>query len=266
MNDGDTEKLKEFGILHDNSDRRTNLRPGQIEMPPFLSKRYEKSSKFTSLARNAAIVVAGLGIVGLETKTLDDAAEFAKDTTNTILHATEQIGQGIKVPVDAAIDFTGALIPDDEPDKARIPNKILLGKVEITTSKELSLKRSPDITTDFKPLNSIPWDDARLANKEVKEGRFVFTPIELATGGTLIVTNPEIVVTKNKQYIQLYRDDGSTAFVEFQESEFEKEIKDDPTEPSKFITAETMQDAGGIRVVIYSSQLPETTSNISLSR
>ncbi len=152
----------------------------------------------------------------------------------------------------------------------------MLGDVKITLSDELNFRNSPHVTGNADSPNQQDW---KLANKIVVDGKVDYQPVEVGPDGTFIVHNPEFVVgqytggglgaTKGdneKLWMQLYRPDGSTGFVAYQGEtrQYMEELKVDPTKPTKFVKAETLQDAGGIRVVTYDQPPPSQTSFITV--
>lgn len=250
------------------------------KMPEFGSKEYDrKPSKIKKIAQSA---LAAIGIGAAATYTTgntSEAIDAIHDAPSSSINTLEDITNIIKVPADKGIDLMGKIIPDDEPDEPRIPNKILLGQVEIKVTDDLNLRSSPHTTGKADKPNKIDWKNANLANKIVIEGQEQLVPLEkYEEGSTLVVKNPEIVIGQhtgggngigeNSYWIQLYRIDGSPVFVNFQSEtrDFVKEIKDNPSEPSKFINAKTLQDSGGVKVVVYDQTPPENTSQITIKK
>lgn len=176
--------------------------------------------------------------------------------------------------IEGALDLAGKLVPDNEPNRPRIPNYIMLGDVEITLSDELNFRNSPHVTRKEDRSNKLDW---KLANKIVVDGKVEYQPVEVNKDGRIIVHNPEFVVgqyteggygtgdDQERLWMQLYRTDGTTGFVAYQGEtrQYIKELKHDPTQRTTFIKAETLQDAGGIRVVKYDQPVPTQTSFIT---
>lgn len=250
------------------------------KMPEFGSEEYNrKPSKIKKIAR-AALATIGIGAATtVATGTASEAIDIIQDAPSTTAHALEHTTNAIKVPIDKGIDLLGNIIPDDEPGEPRIPNKILLGQVEIDVSDDLNLRSSPHTTGKADAPNKIDWKDAQFANKVVIDGQEQLVPLETyEKGNTLLVNNPEIVIGQhtgggngigeNSYWIQLYRMDGSPVFINFQSetSQYVKEVKEDPTKPSEYINAETIQNAGGVKVVAFDKTPPDNTSVISIKK
>lgn len=243
------------------------------------SKEFAEQEKKKQRLQTMLIVGGGATALataaGIGTGLFDKAGDEISDATKSTISMVENAVDTITVPIDKAIDLAGKIIPDDEPDRARIPNRILVGDVEIKTSNELQLRRNPQVTGKAESPNEIDWEDAKLANKKIVNNQVVYEPIEFKEGDTLIVRNPELVsgqytgggngIGKEKDWIQLYLTDGSPVYINFQSETYGhvNEMKD-PTKDSEYINATKLQDANGVRIVRYDSPLPENTSSVSV--
>ncbi len=260
------------------SDQRSKR--GTKPMPVFGSSEYAKPRTSTGdrliLGTAAAALATTIGIgTGAFEKTGEEIGDFTKATVAT----AENITNTIKMPFEGALDLAGKLIPDDEPDKARIPNYILEGKVEIKTSDALRLRQNPKTTGKADAPNELDWDKVKLANKKVVDYQVVYEPIDIDEGDTFIVENPELVVgqytgggtgntktPEEKLWLQLYTTDGGSVFVNFQPQtrEYVHEKKQDPTIPSNMIKAITLQNSHGVTLVQYDQAPPLQTSFITV--
>ncbi len=252
-------------------------------MPEFGSREYDQDTDSRSRRENMLIVGGALVTAGTVAAgglgALEEVGGAIRDGANATVQTVEDTYNAIKTPVEGTLDLAGNLIPNDEPNKPRIPNYIMLGDVEVTLSDELNFRESPYTTGKAFSPNEIGWNDAKLANKVIVDGKYEYQPIEADENGKIVVHNPEFVVgtytgggsgasesDEQKLWMQLYRTDGSTGFIAFQGTTrgHVREIKEDPTQPSTFIKAETIQQQkGGATIVVYDGALPSQTSFIT---
>lgn len=260
----------------------TESKRGSTKMPAFGSNEYDrgidtrtKTSDKLVLAGSAVALAAATGIVS---GAFEKGAQEVGDFTQAVARNVEDTYNTLKMPLDGALDLAGKLIPDNEPDKARIPNYILKGQVEIQTSDALRLRQNPNTTGKMDTPNELDWDKVELANKTIVDGKVVYEPIDVNEGDRLVVTNPELVVgqytgggsgnnrtPEEKLWLQLYTTDGGSVFVNYQGQtrEFVHELKADPTTPSTYIKAETLQNSHGVTLVRYNQAPPQQTSSIT---
>lgn len=250
-------------LTHDNV-RKLSGKVGELNGPQI-------SNKVVAAVGGVMAVTAVVGAAeqkGVNQEIGDSIKDLSTETLNMAIDTVD----AVKVPVDKSVDIFGNIIPDNKPVEARIPNKILLGDIEIKITDKLYLRTSPSVMGKSERPNEVSWDAVNLANKKVVNNQVVLQPIEYKMGDTLTVRNPEIVIGQftgggngigEKSYwIQLYQADGQPVYINFQAetSEFVREVKENPADETRYSTATTIQNAQGLNIVQYDIPAPQTTS------
>lgn len=244
------------------------------DLNPHLNGPTLKQKVMGGLAAMGITFGAGVAVGDEVKQAVDNTASAAAATTRDVA----EVGVNtVKAPYEVVKNGLDAITPDNNPDKPRNPDQVMVGSVSITPSEKLNVRTSPNIPGKESPGNEISWDKVKLVNQVVVDGKLTLVPIEYNEGDTLIIENPDIVFGQNSgggfghdekaQWIMLYtqNNDGElrAVYVARQQETFPHVQVS--SENIHFIDATTRQDSSdGVKVIQFSEPTPDVRNHITV--
>ncbi len=204
----------------------------------------------------------------------EEVADKVTTGTDKITTGGDHVLNAIVAPVEGTHDFLADKFGEKDP-APRPPDAVMIGTVEITSSDELNLRKSPSIPGKEEQNNTSDWSDITPAQESMVNGKMFYEPLNFKKGDKIVIKNPKVIYGQNPdggaghdsnskwiEIVTVDKDGNPHARFIFLGAQTAGLVKTVAYE--KTVDVADTKEANGVPIMQFESQPPATINSVSV--